>query len=82
MAYFKCHHCKLWSKNVFHHQLCSDPCCSIEELYVFPPHLFAIVRDRWKDGAESLEAHGNVQQMGGKEEVVVVTQDGHGGVPN
>lgn len=49
---------------------------------MFPPHLFAIVRDRWKDGAESLEAHGNVQQMGGKEEVVVVTQDGHGGVPN
>lgn len=38
--------------------------------------------DRRKDGAKSLEAHGDVQQMGSKEEIIVVAQDGHGCVPN
>ena len=37
--------------------------------------------DRGEDSAEGLEAHGNVQEMGGEEEVVVVAQNGHGGVP-
>lgn len=37
--------------------------------------------NRGEDGAEGLEAHGDVQQMGGKKEVVVVAQNGHGGVP-
>lgn len=36
----------------------------------------------WReDGPQGLEAHSNVQQMGSKEEVVIVTQDGHGHVP-
>lgn len=38
--------------------------------------------DGGEDGAKCLKAHGDVQQMGGKEEVIVVAQDGHGGVPN
>lgn len=46
------------------------------------PHLFAIVCDGGQDGAEGLEAHGDVQKMCGEEEVVVVAQDGHGGVPH
>ena len=46
------------------------------------PHLFPVVGDRGKDGAEGLEAHGDVQQVGSKEEIVVVSQNGHGGVPN
>lgn len=77
MAYLKCHQIKL-----FHHRLCSDPCCLKGELQPSPPHLFAVVRDRGQDGAEGLEAHGDVQQVGGEEEVVVVAQNGHGGVPN
>lgn len=44
-------------------------------------NLFAIVRDRRQDGPERLEAHGDVQQMGGEEEVIVVTEDGHAHVP-
>lgn len=40
------------------------------------------MRDRGEDGAEGLEPHGDVQEMSGKEEVVVVAQDGHGGVPH
>lgn len=58
------------------HQLCSDPCCLEEDLHpVDIPHLLAIVCDRGEDGAEGLEAHGNVQQMGSEEEIIVVTQN-------
>lgn len=38
--------------------------------------------DGGEDGAEGLEPHGDVQQVSSEEEVVVVTQDGHGGVPH
>lgn len=38
--------------------------------------------DRRQDSAEGLEAHGDVQQMGSKEEVVEVSENGHGGVPD
>lgn len=38
--------------------------------------------DRGEDGAKGFEAHGDVQQVSGKEEVVVVAEDGHGGVPH
>lgn len=35
-----------------------------------------------QDGPQGLEAHGDVEQVGSEEEVVVVAQDGHGGVPD
>lgn len=38
--------------------------------------------DRGQDSAERLEAHGDVQQMSSKEEVVEVSKNGHGGVPD
>ena len=44
-------------------------------------YLLAVVGDRRQDGAKGLEAHGDVQQVGSKEEVVVVTQDRHGHIP-
>lgn len=44
--------------------------------------LFAIVSHRREDGPQGLEAHGNVQQMSSKEEVIVMSQDRHGGVPD
>lgn len=44
-------------------------------------YLFAIVCDWRQDGSQCLKAHSNIEQMGGKEEVVIVTQDGHGHVP-
>ena len=44
--------------------------------------LFSVVSDGGQDGPEGLEAHGDVQQMGSEEEVVIVPQDGHGGVPD
>lgn len=61
--------------------------------YFFPPstqappagrhtHLFAIVSDWGQDGPESLEAHGDVQQVSSEEEVVKVSKNGHGGVPD
>lgn len=45
-------------------------------------HLLPVVSDRRQDGAERLEAHGDVQQMSSKEEVVEVSKNGHGGVPD
>lgn len=45
-------------------------------------HLLPVVSDRRQDGAKSLEAHSDVQQMSGEEEVVEVSKDGHGGVPD
>ena len=44
--------------------------------------LLAVVRDGGQDGAQRLEAHGDVQQVGGEEEVVEVSEDGHDGVPD
>lgn len=38
--------------------------------------------DRRQDSAKGLEAHGDVQKMSSKEEVVEVSKDGHGGVPD
>ena len=46
-----------------------------------PPHLFAVVGDGGQDGAQCLDAHGDVQQVAGEEEVVVVSQQGHDEVP-
>lgn len=46
-----------------------------------PPYLFAIVSNRRQDGPQGLKAHGYVQQMSSKEEVIVVAQYGHGHVP-
>lgn len=43
--------------------------------------LLAVVRDRLQDRAQRLKADGHVQQMGGKEEVVEVTENGEGEVP-
>lgn len=63
-------------------QLYSDPCCLYEDLRPPHPHLFAVVCDRGEDGAKGLEAHGDVQQVGRKEEVVEVSKNGHGGVPD
>lgn len=41
----------------------------------FPgPCLFAVVSDGRQDGAQCLHAHGNVQQVAGVEEVVVMAQ--------
>lgn len=45
-------------------------------------HLLAIVSDGGQDGAKRLEAHGDVQQMCSEEEVVEVSKDGHGGIPD
>jgi len=44
-------------------------------------NLFAVVGDRGEDGAQGLDAHGDVQQVAGEEEVVVVSQQGHDEVP-
>ena len=44
--------------------------------------LFAIMSYGGQDGPQGLDAHGDVQQVGGEEEVVVVTQNGHDGVPD
>ena len=44
-------------------------------------HLLPVVRDRGQDGAQGLEAHGDVQEVNGEEEVVVVSQQGHDEVP-
>lgn len=43
--------------------------------------LLAVVRDGRQDGAQRLDAHGDVQQVAGEEEVVVVAQQGHDRVP-
>lgn len=44
--------------------------------------LLSVVCDRGQDGTKGLKAHGNVQEMGSKEEVVKVSKNGHGGVPD
>lgn len=43
--------------------------------------LLAVVCDGRQDGAQRLHAHGNVQQVAGEKEVVVVAQQGHDRVP-
>lgn len=45
-------------------------------------HLFAIVGDRGQDGAQRFDAHGDVQQMSGEEEVVVMSKNRHQQIPN
>lgn len=45
-------------------------------------YLFAVVSDRGQDGAKGLEAHGDVQQVSSEEEVVEVSENRHGGVPD
>lgn len=49
--------------------------------YIRSVYLFAIVCDWGENSTQCLKAHGNVQKMGSKEEVVIVTQNGHGHVP-
>lgn len=44
--------------------------------------LFAVVSYRRQDSSQRLEAHGNIQQVGSEEEVVVMAQNRHGGVPD
>lgn len=51
-------------------------------LLVVETCLFAVVSYRRQDCSQSLEAHGNIQQMSSKEEVVVMAQNRHGGVPD
>ena len=46
-----------------------------------PPHLLPIVGDGGEDSAQRLDPHGDVQEVGGKEEVVVVPEEGHHHVP-
>lgn len=43
--------------------------------------ILAVVRDWLEDGCQWLDAHGNVEQMKGVEEVVQVAQDGKAKVP-
>lgn len=45
-------------------------------------HLFAIVSDRRQNGAQRFDAHGNVQEMSGEEEVVVMSENRHQQIPN
>lgn len=45
-------------------------------------HLFAIMSDWGQDGPEGLKAHGDVQQVSSEEEVIKVSKNGHGGVPD
>lgn len=45
-------------------------------------YLLAVVSDRRQDGTQGLDAHGDVQQMSSEEEVVEVSKNGHGGVPD
>lgn len=44
--------------------------------------LFAVVSYRRQDSSQGLNAHGNIQQVSSKEEVVIMAQNGHGGVPD
>ena len=44
-------------------------------------HLFPVVGDRGQDGAQRLDAHGDIQQVSSEEEVVVVSQQGRQHVP-
>ncbi len=44
-------------------------------------YLFAIVSDGLQDGAECFEAHGHVDEVRGKEEVVDVAEARHHEVP-
>lgn len=44
--------------------------------------LFAIVSHGRQNSPQGLEAHGDVQQMSGEEEVIVMSQNRHGGVPD
>lgn len=37
--------------------------------------------DRGQDGAQSFDPHGDIQQVAGEEEVVVMSQQGHNRVP-
>lgn len=37
--------------------------------------LFPVMRNRLQNGAQSLETHSNVQQMGGEEKVVEIAQN-------
>lgn len=44
-------------------------------------HLFAIMCDRGEDGTKCLETHSDIQKVGSKEEVVIMSQKRHGHVP-
>lgn len=44
-------------------------------------HLLSVVGDRREDGAQRLDPHGDVQEVGSEEEVIVVSQEGHHHVP-
>lgn len=43
--------------------------------------LFPVMRNRLQNGAQSLETHSNVQQMGGEEKVVEIAQNWKHKVP-
>lgn len=51
-------------------------------LWCWLAYLFAIVGNRRQNGAQGFHAHGDVQQMGGEEEVVVMSQQRHEHVPD
>lgn len=44
--------------------------------------LFAVVSHRRQNGAQRFDPHGDVQEMSGKEEVVVVAKNRHQQIPN
>lgn len=64
------------NNNLLVHTSGQERCTIRHDIY-----LLAIVSDRWQNSPQRLEAHCNVQQMSGEEEVVVVAQDGHGCIP-
>lgn len=45
-------------------------------------YLFSVVGYRGQDGAQGFDAHGDVQQMTGEKEVVVVAKQWHDQIPN
>lgn len=59
-----------------------EPWCFWRGPALLHAHLFAVVSDGGEDGAQGFEPHGDVQEMSSKEEIVVVAEDGHGGVPH
>lgn len=45
-------------------------------------YLFAIVGYGGQNSAQGFNTHGDIQQMAGKEEIVVVAEQGHNRIPD
>lgn len=61
-------------------QVCKKPCDA--SLWRKCADLLAVVSNGGQDGAEGFDTHGDVQKMSSKEEVVIVSEQGHQQVPN